>query len=665
MRRYGVAAVPFALSLLLSGFTVGTTVGWQDSGFFLAGVKDLGVLYPPGFVLYLVLCKAWTLGLGFLDFTLAVHLFSSACAALAAGTIALAARDLLRTEGPLFGLGLGGNDLAALAAGCLAASGYTFWASALLAKGYALLYLLLALLIWRMIRADATGAPRDFTIVAVLIGLAWAAHPSAAAFGPALILFVAASRGRLGGKGIAARSALSAAVAIAPSLLLPVLAARSPALMFGEPDSFREWFRYLIGARFTGSSAHFGVDGFRVAHAGLYLWEDFLGLGLGLAALGLFRIAGSKRTLLVGMLSWILPSALLATLFRIEGQQDLWLVGAWLPLHLAVAVGFATLPARAARWALPTLAAAGLVWSVAANLRSVSMRGYTLAEAYGRFHLEPLDRDAVLLLSSDDALATTLYLQVVKGLRPDVLIVDAPRLASGGALRRLLERDPRLRTPEFPTEWSFAEANSGVRPIYLESAPPPSVGAGIPAGPFLRMGSPEAAPFRSWEIPVTPEEVRARFGRNRGLRLRFLPDRLQVEPEPYEQRWINVIVRARILEAKYWFGQGGEANLRKAVERFEEARRAEPERPDADVIHGLGVAYFLLKDGARAEPLLRQLLGMEATPRQAVRACTFLSTLCRAQGRIPEAQHYQDRAMSIVNANPELRREFERFPRTR
>ena len=37
-----------------------------------------------------------------------------------------------------------------------------------------------------MIRADETGKGRDFTIVAVLIGLAWQAHPSATLTGAAL-----------------------------------------------------------------------------------------------------------------------------------------------------------------------------------------------------------------------------------------------------------------------------------------------------------------------------------------------------------------------------------------------------------------------------------------------------------------------------------------------
>src|SRR6516164_5024626 len=154
MKRYLVPALPFALSLGLSLTTVGRTVGWQDSGYYLAAVRELGVLYPPGFVLYLISCKAWTLLLGFLDFTLAVHLFSSMCAAAAAAAIAVASRDLLRTQGPLFRVGSGGNDLAAAVSGCLAAAGFTFWSAALLAKGYALLYLILALLISRLIRAD-------------------------------------------------------------------------------------------------------------------------------------------------------------------------------------------------------------------------------------------------------------------------------------------------------------------------------------------------------------------------------------------------------------------------------------------------------------------------------------------------------------------------------
>src|SRR6185436_8611530 len=209
MKRWIVPGVPFLLSLSLSLATVGSHPYWQDSALYLMAVKELVVLYPPGFGLYLVLCKTWTLILFFLDFTLAVHLFSSLCGALAAGTLAVAVRDLLRSRGATFRVfeqDPGETaETAAVVAGVILACGFTFWSAAIYAKGYALYYLVLTLLIWRMIRADESGRGRDFTLVAALIGLAWQCHPSATLAGAALAAFVAVHAKRLGAKGVAGR----------------------------------------------------------------------------------------------------------------------------------------------------------------------------------------------------------------------------------------------------------------------------------------------------------------------------------------------------------------------------------------------------------------------------------------------------------------------------
>ena len=221
-RRALVPGIPFALSICLSALTVGKEVYWQDSGFYLVAVKDMAPLYPPGYVLYQVLCKAWTVLLFFVDFTLAAHLFSSLCVALAAGTIAAVSRELLHSKGRLLGLGeepSGLPDWASAAAGCLLATGYTFWFAGLYAKGYALFYLILAQLLWRMARADATGSRREFTWVAALIGLSWASHPSAALFGAAFVAFVVAHRKAIGLKGIAGRTGRAAHLCQMPVLI--------------------------------------------------------------------------------------------------------------------------------------------------------------------------------------------------------------------------------------------------------------------------------------------------------------------------------------------------------------------------------------------------------------------------------------------------------------
>ena len=101
MKRWAVPLVPFAFSLILSLTTAGSTVFWQDSGFYLTAVHEFSVLYPHGFVLYLLLCKAWTfVAAPIFGFTLSVHLFSALSAAGAAAFIALAARDFLRRLDP-------------------------------------------------------------------------------------------------------------------------------------------------------------------------------------------------------------------------------------------------------------------------------------------------------------------------------------------------------------------------------------------------------------------------------------------------------------------------------------------------------------------------------------------------------------------------------------
>jgi len=216
----------------------------------------------------------------------------------------------------------------------------------------------------------------------------------------------------------------------------------------------------------TGRAGVFGADSFRFGNAAIYLWEDFLGIGLLLALVGLVHIGRVNRKLLAGMLAWILPSALLATLFRIEGQQDYWLVASWLPLHLAVAVGLAQIPSLKIRHGLEITAVLGLFWAIGVNQKTVSMRSDTLAEEFGRYHLDNLDRDAILILESDDALSTTQYLQVVKGLRSDVVVASASRFGSGWYEAHLQRRHPRLKGGD--TVKAFVEANAA-SPIYFEA----------------------------------------------------------------------------------------------------------------------------------------------------------------------------------------------------
>jgi hypothetical protein len=677
------------LSLCLSLLTVGKHPYWQDSGLYLTAIKELGVLYPPGFTLYEVLCHLWTRVCFFLDFTFAVHLFSALCAALAAGAISLAARDLLRSRGRIFRVtdedpGVIA-DYCGVLAGLFMAVGFTFWSTAIYAKGYSFYYLCLALLLWRMIRADDGGKPRDFSVVAALIGLSWQAHPSATLTGLALLLFVLLHAKALGWKGIAGRVAIAAACALGPSLLLlPWFASRDPWLVMGLPRNPLEALSYVTGRRFVSLPGVFGFDSGRGASFGQYLWEEFLGVGLLLLTAGLVALARGRRPFLWGLLTWMLPYATVTILYKIEGQHDCWFIAAWMPLYLVLAVG----AWQAARWAgergrtLVTAAgAAGLLWAVVANFSQVNQRDYVLAELYGRTLIEPVDPDAVLLLQGDDSNGLTSYLQRVRGERPDVLLVTTSFLAYESAGNWydeiLLRRHSFLQPPQYVpmlarftsrtkkevATAAFLNANAECgRPLFCEQFVPldllrPGYTL-IPAGAvwkFVRQGV--DLDSRYWRFPIEPEGVQVGARRARGQKVGSATDEYAVKPQRYEERLRNLLALARFhlamaLTEKQRYAPA--ANLCDSILALGPEYRENPE-----IVHIAGISHHAAGQDARAEPLLRTSVELGSIPRNRASACFYLGEIARKKGDEAEAQRWFAKALEIPGLDAATRREIE------
>lgn len=670
VKRLWVAAVPFLVSLLLSATTIGPHLYWQDSGFFLVAVRELGILYPTGFALYLLLCKAWTILLFFVNFTLAVHLFSALCAALAAGTLAQAARELLQSRGPLFrvvpdGDATASTDWTAAAIGCLAACGYTFWSAALLAKVYAFYYLILSLLLWRMIRADATGSKRDLTIVAALIGLAWQAHPSATTTGAALVLFVLSQRRAVGWGGIAARLGVAAACALGPILVLPLLASREPALMFGDPRNLAGFKDYVLGSRFTEVPGVFGIAPTRVASVGRYFWEEVLGVGLVLVVAGLVRLARVNRRLLLGLAAWVVPVVAVTVLFKMEGQHDFWFVAAWLPLWLVAAVGLHAV-ARAAKERGPlsigAAAAAGMIWALAANHADLNVRNYTLPEKMGRFYLEPLDPGAVLVVRSDNVLATTLYAQRIAGVRPDVAIVSVSELQDAARSVLLVRRHPFLKEPmgsfippqDRPAFFALVNGQNPEHPLYFEFPPPaaslPREIALAPAGPMKKVvpaGQEHVIDPKYWREPLPAEELVRLDRRARAQFNEYLPNGIRVTPETFEHRFLRDLVRARQNLADWHARSGAPDGFSRSAQIYESIVALDPGmKGDRGVVYNLAGAYFGMKRYDLAEPWLQRALELELPPAHAAQVCGFLAVLCRDTNRPDDAARWAERARS-------------------
>ncbi len=701
-RRKGwlVPVVPFVLSLGLSASTVSSQAFWQDSGGYLTAVKELGVLYPPGFVLYLLACKAWTALLFFIDFTLAVHLFSSFCAAAAAAILAVATRDFLRSRGTIFRVHQDDPgslaEVAGVATGCLLAGGYTFWFTAIYAKGYALYYLILAAVLWRMIRADESRRPRDFTVVAALIGLAWQAHPSAALASVAFLLFAGHHARTIGWPGIGWRLLLAASTALGPTLLvLPLLVHRDPWLALGDPRTLLEVFWYASGRRFTAIPGVWGWEGSRGASFGQFLWEEFLGIGLLAVTIGLSTLARRSPRLLVGLAAWTVPYALVTILFKIEGQHDCWFVAAWLPLYLAAGVGFVA----AARWvgrrgpilvgALSTLAVA---WSAWANLLHLNQRGYDLPDIFGRLYLDNVDPGAILVIDGDDPYFLCAYQQRVQGRRADVVLVNQQMLF--GAARetgrnwydeKLLRQHPFLRKPDYWGLWrrfpssapdtaalaGFLHANAGGdRPLFFNVLLPDRLlpdGLGLaPAGvlwklvPRTSAGRPDP---RYWQFPILPEEVRKRYRRERAQHVDFVPEGVRVEPAGYEQRLLGVLLDARLGLIRLHVDGG---DFTTALRLCESIVRLDAHYENSpDVVYFMALSCQGIGDEDRAAKLLLRADTLPQSPRRRASILYNLGEICRKRGEDTESEARFKAALDVPGLDADFRRKIEEALRRR
>ena len=662
LRSWAVPLAPFLFSLVLSLSTMGSTVFWQDSGFFLTGVHEMSVPWPHGFVLYMLLAKLWTLVVAPLaGFTWSVHLFSAVCAAAAAGVLGLAARDFLRrlapdrpAEGP------------AISAALVAAGGYCFWNSAILAKPYALYYLTLSVLLWILVRAERRI---DFYLLAVVLGLAWAAHPSAAMLVPSMLAYAWARRDKvreLGASGFAAIILVAAVVAFAPSFItLPLLARRDSLSSFGDPRTPGEVWSHLRGSTYTDFKGAWGFDLARVGLAARFVWEEFLGLGLGVLGLGISRLARGHRGYLALIAAWSAPMLLLPLVFIGEGMFDQWFVAAYLPLALCTAVGFAWVAERV-RVLAPGLLAAAVAWMIFANFADLTNRGYLDAETYGRLLLGDVEPGGILVTTADDATVIPMYLQKVQGVRTDVRLIHGEYLGVGwyderverqlGLRRPAMEEIAARTKPQLLGITAFANANVAPgRPVYSERPPDPNgLRPGlvrVASGVLWKTAVAEEAVAKTAAPAVDVAAVARRRRRARGIYMRRLPTGMVALFEPYEDRLIDLVVQAKLRETQPLLA----TDPRTALSVYEQARSIDGAlEVDPSFQYDHGLALYLNDRPAAAMDAFERVLELEPSPGRSTLAHFYIAELLRAANRRDEARKHYDLALTIGGADPAM-----------
>lgn len=640
--------------------TAGSTCFWQDSGYYLSVIHDLSLPASHGFVLYVFLAKAWTTVLSpMVGFTLSVHLFSAFCAAGAAAFLASAARAFLRRLWPDEPA-----EVPALAAALITASGYCFWNASTLAKPYALYYLTLSILLWLMARAERK---RDFFAMGAMLGLAGAAHPSAAMLVPAMVAYAAARRDKareLGAAGVLGVVLLAGAAAFLPSIIgMPLLSARESILSMGDARTAGQIWTHLRGANYTDFKGAWGFSGARALLAARFIWEEFLGVGLVLAGLGIARLWKERRPVVGLLAAWVVPMLLLPLFFIGEGMFDQWFVTAYLPLAFCTAAGFSTI-LRRARVLFQSALATGIAWMILANFGDLNFRGYDLAEKYGRLVLSILPKGAIFVANTDDTAVIPMYLQRVRGERTDVKLVHA-EFAGLPWYDRRLERDLGVKAPDLgaissstnPAQLTVtALANANVapgRPVYSERPPDP---AGLRPGlaqvwcVILWKTAVEAEAKPDFRTPdIDPQAIAQQRRRARGIFMRHTSAGAVAIYEPYENRLIDLLVQSKLRAVDQFLDR--EPAMTLAI--YEKAAAIDPAlEVDETFQYNYGLALYLRDRFGPAQEAFERVLGLECRPARATLAHFYLAEIARAARRPGEAKLHYQRALEINAAEP-------------
>ncbi len=433
-------AVPFFVYLA----TLTPSVTFGDSGEFLTQIATLGIPHPPGFPLYLLLARAFSLvPLG--DFAMSVNLFSAFSGALTGLFVAASLWMLTR------------RWWIALFFPWLLVFFPLFWEQATMAEVYATNALFVSATLCSFLIWHETSKRRWLLVSALLFGLSISVHTMSALLGPGYLLaLIAAPHFPRRSVRHWLEIAGMVVVGLLPYLYFPLRTQAHPPLQWQPVASAGDLFQYVTRQDYLPAvTADHPIflerlrDG--AQFLGLYLLEatDVLGPLLLTAAL-IGCVALYRRRRAYGMLlgigtafSVVSVIVLGANVFSSSWAEQYQVVFLHMLIPMVLLAGYglhAVLDWMSHRVRPFPLHMPALILGVGIILLGVQHHGQQIAQQADRSGtlilersmeqaLEQMPPDGLLIFGNvgdlrDSLIFTLAYLQYVRNIRPDVLVIN-------------------------------------------------------------------------------------------------------------------------------------------------------------------------------------------------------------------------------------------------
>jgi hypothetical protein len=466
------AAVTLAAAGGLYVATLAPTVTFVDSGELIVAAHGWGVAHPPGFPLYVLAAHAAT-WLPFGNVAQRVHLASALFAALAAAVVFLctwsvvsqwrvkSSRPSTRRRGPKGGGGSTREDSSPLIAACTAAllfaGSRTVWAYATIAEVYTLNILLIALILFFLLRwrvqqpSDKDGS---LYAAALMFGLGLAVHHVTVAL--TLPAWAALVYRTAGPRFFRSRGLLLAALCALTGLLvyayLPLAAGRDPVLDWGDPRTLQRLWWHVSGRQyqsyFSFSPSAMGgevVDFARRALRELGPW--WCPAALVLSLVGLQSLWQRDRPLLLTFTLIVAFNLAYSLSYVIAEDKDAYQLPTFLVLALAAGCGAARIAASARVHRQPVMAAALLLVPAIAWLSNWPFNDrsrFFLARDYADNVLQVIEPGGMLLTLDWQVYSPLLYMRHIEATRRDVVAIDINLMRRSWYVRYLRRQYPEV-----------------------------------------------------------------------------------------------------------------------------------------------------------------------------------------------------------------------------
>ena len=408
-------------------FTIAPSVGFIDSGELSTVALSLGIAHPTGYPLFTLLCKVFSMIPFANEKIVRLNIFSALLTSVAAVIVFFLVIELLGSVKKKKNNSI--LTASAFSASALAFS-KTFWTQAVSIEVYSLHLLLISLILYLFVKAINTNNKKIWLLFSFLVGLSFTNHLTTILLAPALLYWFFAEFGLK-------KHTFKRILYLTPSFFaglsvyfyLPIRASQYPLLNWGNPQTFEKFWWHFTGKQFrvwmfSSSDAARKQLNYFVEN----LPNEFQFIILIAAVVGSFILLFSSRRIFVFVSLLFVTCVLYAINYDIHDIDSYFLL-AFISLALFASVAIQKiidgLEGKVAN-IIAALILIGLVsYQVFTNYSKVDQGDNYLVEDYTNNILLNLPKNAIVLSYQwDYFISASYYIQHVKNIRPDIVVLD-------------------------------------------------------------------------------------------------------------------------------------------------------------------------------------------------------------------------------------------------